>query len=63
MKDPHKIYSVTIEGIGGILHPQKFDLFGQENLVIFAPNGLGKTSIVNGFELVLSKDGKISTLS
>ena len=60
---PHsKIRAVSIQGVGAVLHPQKFDFSNQDNLIVFAPNGMGKSSLVNGFEFALSRDSKVSTL-
>lgn len=56
------IQSLTIAAFRAYLNPKKFDFSKQRCLAIFAPNGSGKSSIVDALEFMLSKDGTLERL-
>jgi ABC-type cobalamin transport system ATPase subunit len=57
-----RLLSLTLRGFRGYLEPKSFSFVTKKNLAIFAPNGFGKSALVDGVEFVLSKDGTIKRL-
>lgn len=62
MVDPYFLQSLTLTGFRAYLHTKEFSFSKKRCLAIFAPNGHGKTSIVDALEFLLSKDGTLERL-
>lgn len=62
MADPTLLYSLTIEGFRAYLQPKTFDFSKKPNLAIFAPNGLGKSSVIDALEFLFSEHGTLERL-
>lgn len=62
MADPTFIKSLTLQGFRAYLHPKTFDLAAKRSIAIFAPNGQGKSSVVDALEFLLSRDGTLERL-
>ena len=62
MVKPHFIHSLTLAGFRAYLQPQTFDLSKKRSLAIFAPNGLGKSSVIEALEYILDEHGTIERL-
>lgn len=62
MPDPCFLQSVEVAGFRAFLHPKTFDFSGKRCLAIFAPNGHGKSSVIDALEFMLSKDGTLTRL-
>jgi energy-coupling factor transporter ATP-binding protein EcfA2 len=59
---PLMLRSLTLTGFRAYLEPKTFDFSPKPNLAIFAPNGKGKSGLVDALEFLLSKDGTIKRL-
>jgi hypothetical protein len=59
---PYYLKSLGLTGFRAYLQPKTFDFSKKRNLAIFAPNGHGKSSIVDGLEFMFSKDGTLQRL-
>ena len=54
--------SLGLAGFRTFLGPKTFDFSKKRCLAIFAPNGYGKSSVVDALEFVLSKEGTLDRL-
>ncbi|KUL92590.1 chromosome segregation protein SMC [Bosea sp. WAO] len=62
MADPYFFRSLCIAGFRAYLQPKTFDFSKKRCLAIFAPNGSGKSSIIDALEFIFSKDGTLERL-
>ena len=62
MVDPYFLHSLSLAGFRAYLQPKTFDFSRKRCLAIFAPNGNGKSSIIDGLEFMFSKDGTLARL-
>lgn len=62
MADPTLLHSLTLEGFRAYLQPKIFDLSKKPCLAIFAPNGLGKSSVIDALEFLFSEHGTLERL-
>jgi hypothetical protein len=61
-ESPILIQSLTLAGFRAYLESTTFDFLSKPSLVVFAPNGKGKSGLVDGFEFLLSDTGTIKRL-
>lgn len=59
---PIYIQSITLAGFRAYLEAALFDFSTKPCLALFAPNGKGKSGLVDGFEFLLSPNGTIERL-
>ncbi|MCJ2131430.1 AAA family ATPase [Methylobacterium sp. E-045] len=62
MADPYYFHSLSLAGFRAYLHPKTFDFSKKKCLAIFAPNGSGKSSLIDALEFMFSKDGTLERL-
>lgn len=62
MADPTLFYSLTLEGFRVYSQSMTFDFSKKLCLAIFAPNGLGKSSVIYALEFLFSKNGTLDRL-
>ena len=62
MVDPCFLQSLEVAGFRAFLQPKSFDFSKKRCLAIFAPNGYGKSSVIDALEFMLSKDGTLIRL-
>ncbi|MCF7699962.1 AAA family ATPase [Loktanella sp. M215] len=62
MTDPYFFQSLGLTGFRAYLQPKTFDFSKKRCLAIFAPNGRGKSSVIDALEFILSKDGTLERL-
>ncbi|MDP1577180.1 MAG: AAA family ATPase [Cypionkella sp.] len=62
MADPTLFHSLTLEGFRAYLQPKTFDFSKKPSLAIFAPNGLGKSSVIDALEFIFSEHGTLDRL-
>lgn len=62
MTDPYFLHSLDLTGFRAYLKPKNFDFSKKRCLAIFAPNGNGKSSVIDALEFMLSKDGTLERL-
>ena len=62
MADPCFLQSLEVAGFRAFLQPKSFDFSKKRCLAIFAPNGYGKSSVIDALEFMLSKDGTLIRL-
>lgn len=62
MADPYFFQSLGLTGFRAYLQPKTFDFSKKRCLAIFAPNGSGKSSVIDALEFILSKDGTLERL-
>lgn len=62
MPDPTLFHSLTLEGFRAYLQPKTFDFSKKPSLAIFAPNGLGKSSVIDALEFLFSEHGTLERL-
>ncbi len=62
MADPTLFHSLTLQGFRAYLQPKTFDFSKKPSLAIFAPNGLGKSSIIDALEFLFSEHGTLDRL-
>ncbi|WP_158745263.1 AAA family ATPase [Acidisphaera sp. L21] len=62
MADPYFLQSLVLSGFRAYLQPKTFDFSKKRCLAIFAPNGSGKSSVVDALEFMFSKDGTLERL-
>lgn len=62
MADPYFLQSLGIAGFRAYLQPKTFDFSKKRCLAIFAPNGNGKSSVIDALEFMFSKDGTLERL-
>ena len=56
------IQSLGLAGFRAYLRPKTFDLSKKPCLAIFAPNGYGKSSVIDALEFMFSKEGTLDRL-
>ena len=56
------IQSLGLAGFRAYLRPKTFDLGKKPCLAIFAPNGYGKSSVIDALEFMFSKEGTLDRL-
>jgi energy-coupling factor transporter ATP-binding protein EcfA2 len=62
VSDPYFLDSLTLAGFRAYLDPKTFEFGTKRCLAVFAPNGKGKSSIVDGLEFMFSADGSLVRL-
>lgn len=62
MADPYFLQSLGLAGFRAYLQPKTFDFRKKRCLAIFAPNGGGKSSVIDALEFMFSKDGTLERL-
>lgn len=62
MADATLLHSLTIEGFRAYLQPKTFDFSKKPSLAVFAPNGLGKSSVIDALEFLFSENGTLERL-
>lgn len=62
MADPTLLHSLTLEGFRAYLQSKTFDFSKKPCLAIFAPNGLGKSSLIDALEFLFSEYGTLDRL-
>ena len=62
MADPYFLQSLGLAGFRAYLQPKTFDFSKKRCLAIFAPNGSGKSSVIDALEFMFSKDGTLERL-
>lgn len=62
MAEPCFFYSLSLSGFRAYLQPKTFDFSKKKCLAIFAPNGKGKSSVIDAMEFMFSKDGTLERL-
>lgn len=58
----YTLTSLTLAGFRAYLEPREFPLNQKRCLAIFAPNGKGKSGVVDALEFVFSEDGTLARL-
>ena len=56
------LQSLELAGFRAFLQPMSFDFSKKRCLAIFAPNGYGKSSVIDALEFMLSEDGTLARL-
>ena len=59
---PYFLPTLGLMGVRAYLHPKMFDFRKKRCLAIFAPNGNGKSSVIDALEFMFSKDGTLERL-
>lgn len=59
---PYLLRCLELVGFRAYLHPQPFDFTKARNLAVFAPNGFGKSALVDAIEFVFSESGTLERL-
>jgi hypothetical protein len=59
---PYLLKSLRLSGFRAYLIPKTFDFSKKQCLAIFAPNGSGKSSVIDALEFMFSKDGTLERL-
>ena len=62
MADSYFLQSLELVGFRAYLQPKTFDFSKKRCLAIFAPNGNGKSSVIDALEFMFSKDGTLERL-
>ncbi|MGY3614001.1 AAA family ATPase [Bradyrhizobium sp. USDA 10063] len=62
MADPYFLQFLGLSGFRAYLQPKTFDFSKKRCLAIFAPNGSGKSSVIDALEFMFSKDGTLERL-
>lgn len=62
MADAYFLQSLELSGFRAYLQPKTFDFSNKRCLAIFAPNGSGKSSVIDALEFMFSKDGTLERL-
>jgi energy-coupling factor transporter ATP-binding protein EcfA2 len=62
MADSYFLQSLGLAGFRAYLQPKTFDFSKKRCLAIFAPNGSGKSSVIDALEFMFSKDGTLERL-
>jgi len=62
MAETYFLQSLSLSGFRAYLQPKTFDFSKKRCLAIFAPNGSGKSSVIDAFEFMFSKDGSLERL-
>ena len=56
---PFFLQKLVLTGFRAYLQPKTFDFSKKTCLVIFAPNGSGKSSVIDALEFMFSADGTL----
>jgi chromosome segregation ATPase len=56
MADPYFLHSLSLSGFRAYLQTKTFDFSKKRCLAIFAPNGSGKSSVIDALEFMFSQD-------
>ena len=59
---PYFIRCLELTGFRAYLRPKTFDFSKKRRIAIFAPNGYGKSSLIDALEFMFSKDGTLLRL-
>jgi hypothetical protein len=59
---PYLIETLEVTAFRAFLQPKTFDFSKKRCLAIFAPNGNGKSSVIDALEFMFSKDGTLDRL-
>ncbi len=59
---PYIIDTLLLSGFRAYLIPKEFNFANKRCLAVFAPNGSGKTSIIDALEFMFSEDGTLERL-
>src|SRR5680860_241666 len=59
---PYVLDELLLSGFRAFLKPHHFDFGTKRCLAVFAPNGSGKSSIVDALEFMFSEDGTLERL-
>jgi ABC-type lipoprotein export system ATPase subunit len=62
MANPYFLQSLALSGFRAYLLPRTFDFSKKRCLAIFAPNGSGKSSVIDALEFMFSEDGTLERL-
>lgn len=62
MADPSLLQALKISGFRAFLQPKTLDFSDKRCLAVFAPNGYGKSSIIDALEFMLSEHGTLARL-
>lgn len=62
VEPPYLMHSLALAGFRAYLQPKTFDFSKKRCLAIFAPNGNGKSSVIDALEFIFSKDGTLDRL-
>lgn len=62
MANPYFLQSLGLSGFRAYLQPKTFDFSKKRCLAIFAPNGSGKSSVIDALEFMFSEDGTLERL-
>ena len=62
MADPSLLQALNISGFRAFLQPKTLDFSDKRYLAVFAPNGYGKSSIIDALEFMLSEHGTLARL-
>ncbi len=62
MADPYFLQSLGLAGFRAYLQPKTFEFSKKRGLAIFAPNGGGKSSVIDALEFMFSEDGTLERL-
>lgn len=60
--EPYYLRSLGLTGFRAYLQPKTFNFCKKRSLAIFAPNGNGKSSVIDALEFMFSKDGTLARL-
>lgn len=60
--EPFFLHGLSLAGFRAFLQPKAFDFSKRRSLAVFAPNGSGKSSIVDGIEFIFSLEGTLERL-
>lgn len=60
--EPYFIQTIQMQGFRAYLQSKTFDFSKKRCVAIFAPNGSGKSSIIDALEFIFSKDGTLERL-
>jgi ABC-type lipoprotein export system ATPase subunit len=60
--EPYFIQKLQLQGFRAFLRPQEFDFRQKRCLALFAPNGKGKSSMIDALEFMFSDDGTLDRL-
>ena len=60
--EPYFIQTLQLQGFRAYLRPKLFDFRQKRCLVLFAPNGKGKSSVIDALEFMFSEDGTLERL-
>ncbi len=59
---PYSLSALGLQGFRAYLEPKEFDFSTRRCLAVFAPNGKGKSSMIDALEFMFSADGSLERL-